>query len=56
MCFLAELWCLEEELTMLICDNLSSIKLVSNFAPYEKMKHIELEHHYIRKKIKTKRK
>jgi hypothetical protein len=39
---------------MLICENLPNIKLVSNFAHYEKMKHVELEHHYIRKISKLK--
>ncbi len=45
---------MEEGLTMFIVNNLSSIKLVSNFAHYEKMKHIELEHHYIRERSKLK--
>jgi hypothetical protein len=38
---------------MLFCDNQSSIKLVKNHVYHAIVKHIEIEHYYVKKHVAT---
>jgi hypothetical protein len=46
--YLAGLFDLEMEATMILCDNQSCIKMTENLVYHDRMKHIEIRYHYIR--------
>jgi hypothetical protein len=46
--FLAVIFDLELELTLIHCDNRSCVKFTVNVVFHDKSKHIEIKYHYIR--------
>jgi hypothetical protein len=45
---LVEIFDLELELTLIHCDNQSSVKFTENLVFHDRSKHIEIKYHYIR--------
>lgn len=44
----------EEKSTIIFCHNLSAFKLIKNPIHHAKTKYIEIQYHYIRKKVENK--
>jgi hypothetical protein len=47
-----DLWCMEEKKVMVIwCDNQGAISLTKNPTHHARTKHIDVEHHFVRKRV-----
>jgi hypothetical protein len=46
--------CVQEEATMIMCNNQGSMALAKNPTNHDRSKHINLQYHFIKKKLKPK--
>jgi hypothetical protein len=52
---MADIIYVQEILTFIICDNQGCIALAKNSTHHSRMKHINVQHHFIKKKLKYQR-
>jgi hypothetical protein len=48
---MADVGCVQEDATTIMCDNQGCIALAKNPKPHSRTKHIDVQHHFIREKI-----